>query len=276
MGRLSVELAAVAAAAVVILSGCGSNPQQDHADARARLDRESGQIILPLESYAMTGAEVKEVSHANAILIDQCLSKSGRTFPRASQDWDAIPDLPDRRYGLWSIRDAESNGYELPESSAAQGLSAQEDALGDAWWKAFQACRSEVKMFPIRGINSSPEMSPVDKGMQESFDAVLASEQFATALKAWSQCIEAQGLTPNKNERFMVPQFPQAGEEQLRVAAADVRCKEENDSVQPLADFEARQQLSYIDKHEGELKEFKTKVDETLAAARDVVTSGGR
>lgn len=275
MVRFPIGLAAVAAAAAIFLSGCGSNPQQDHADARARLDRESAQIVLPLEAYAMTASEVKEASHANAILIDRCLSKSGRTFPRAAQDWDAIPNLPDRRYGLWSVRDAESNGYELPEASEAKALSAQEDALGDEWWKAFRSCRSEVQMFPIMGINSSSEMSPVDKGMQESFDAVLASEQFANALKAWSQCVEAEGLTPNKDEKFMVPKFPQAGEEQLRVAAVDVRCKETNDSVQPLADFEARQQLSYIDKHEGEVQEYRTKVDETLTAARKVLSSGG-
>jgi hypothetical protein len=274
MVRPPIRLA-VAATAVVMLSACGSDPQRDHADARAKLDRESSQIVLPLEAYAMTASEVKDVSHANAILVDECLSKSGRTFPRATQNWDAIQAIPDRRYGLWSVQDAESNGYELPESSEAKALAAQEDSLGDEWWKAFQSCRAEVRLFPVKGINSSPEMSPVDKGMKESFDAVLASELFANTLKAWSGCIESEGLTPNTDEKFMVPKFPPAGEEQLRVAAVDVRCKETKNSVQPLADFEARQQMSYIDKHESELKGYRTQVDETLTAARKVLSNGG-
>lgn len=59
------------------LAGCGSDPQQDYSDVHARLDAQDGQIILPLEAYAMTPAEEQEVAHANALLINDCLAEGG-------------------------------------------------------------------------------------------------------------------------------------------------------------------------------------------------------
>ena len=255
------------------LAGCGSDPQQDYSDVHARLDAQDGQIILPLEAYAMTPAEEQEVAHANALLINDCLAEGGRTHLRATQDWDAIPALPDRRYGIWSRPDAEANGYELPQSPDADELNAQEEALGEDWWGAFETCQSERELIPMMGINTSMEMSPVDQGMNETFEAMIASSELATIKAEWTNCITTKGLAPNPDSTLLVPVIPASKEEQLRVAAIDVECKESLNSVQPLADYEARLQMAYIDQRESELIAYRDQVDEVLAKAREVLAT---
>lgn len=268
----------LATSLIILLIGlvsCSSAPQQDYSDVRARLNPQAGEIVLPLEAYAMTSAEVQEVAHANALLVDNCLAEGGRSHPRANQDWGTIPTLPDRRYGLWSQSDAEANGYELPESPTSDELASQEDALGDEWWDAFGDCRSDLDLFPVMGINTSAEMSPVDQGMRESFDALIASSELAASREEWTNCIVAEGLTPNPDAKVLVPSFPPPGEEQLRAAAIDVGCKQSLNSIQPLADFEARQQMAYIEQHESDLTAYRDQVDQALKAAREVLATYG-
>ncbi|WP_146187331.1 hypothetical protein [Arthrobacter sp. HMWF013] len=223
----------------------------------------------------MTSSEEQEVAHANALLLDECLAKGGRDFPRASQDWESIPNLPDRRYGVWSNADAKSNGYEFPAPPGSAELTAQEDALSESWWSAYQACQSDLNLFQPLRPNGSSQNSPVDQGMRESFEALKASVEFASALKEWTSCVTSKGLTPNPADNAMVPAFPPAGEEQLRVAAIDVECKESLNSVQPLADFEARHQMAFIARHESELTEHRAQVDKVLAEAREVLATRG-
>ncbi|MDJ0336747.1 hypothetical protein [Cryobacterium sp. PH31-O1] len=223
----------------------------------------------------MSWSEMQDVSHANALLVSDCLAVGGRQFARATQDWDSIPAIPDRRYGAWSQTDAEKNGYELPQSPQSAALTTLEDGLGDDWWEAFESCQSKVELFPIMGFNTAPDTSPVDVGMNESFTALLASSAFDSVRADWTSCIVAQGVVPDSESGVLVPEIPAAGEEQLRVAAIDVACKESLNSVQKLADVEAQGQMAYIDEHESELKAYRDKVDDVLFAVRKVLATFG-
>lgn len=223
----------------------------------------------------MGALEVRDVEHANALLTSGCLAESGRDFPRAHQDWDGLPTLPDRRYGLWSLADAEANGYEFPQAADSGSLDAQEDTFQDDWWEAAQVCLASDALFPLLGVNSAPDQSPVDRGLTESYEALLSSDLFQQTRDSWKSCIEAKGLTLHSDTRVLIPQFPPASEQQLQVAALDVGCKEELNSVQVLADFETRQQLAYIDAHEGELNAYRDRVDEVLVQAREVIATDG-
>lgn len=260
---------------VLSLTGCGSDPQQDYSGVRARLDQQTGQIVLPLEAYAMSSIEVRDVSHANALLISDCMAEGGRDFPRAMQNWDAVPVLPERPYGIWSRSDAESNGYGMPKSAEEGKIFSQEEEKDQAWWDAFNSCQSKISLFPVMGVNTSPQMSPVDQGMRESYDTLLASAEFKKIRDAWTECITAKGLTPNPESKILNPETPASGIEQLRVAAVDVGCKESVNAVQSLADFEARQQMAYKAKHESELTEYRSQADDVLAAARKVLATRG-
>lgn len=223
----------------------------------------------------MSGAEILQVSRANALTMAGCMEEAGREFPRAYQNWDAVPALPDRRYGIWSSEDAERNGYELPETPESEALLTVEDAFDDAWWQTLDRCRSESEMLPLLGVNTDPgRPSPVDQGMNDSFTSLLAGDKFREIKAAWLACIESEGLSPRPDANVLVPQFPEAGEDQIRVASIDVSCKDELNSVQTLADEETQWQLAYIDQHEGELKAYRDRVDEVLEQARAIVSSG--
>jgi hypothetical protein len=272
-----LNLAALVATAVALsLSGCTVAPAHDYSHARAELDPETGQIVLPLEAYAMNWQEFQTVNHANALLISRCMAAKGLTFPRATQDWSLIPQLPDRRYGLWAQSDAQNNGYELPASPQANQIEKQENAFGDDWWNTFRACFSKTRQLAAMGVNTSPAPSVVDNGMNESFNALLASPEFAAQRKLWERCVQSKGLTLNPDSHVLVPEFPEAGEQQLAVAAIDVDCKQKLNSVQILADWETRYQLPYIDAHEGELTAYRATVRKVLKEAQKVIaTSGG-
>lgn len=272
-GRQAAAAAAIALITVATLVGCSSGTSQAHANVRAKLDPATAQIALPLESYAMSWDEVQTVNHANAIVIAKCMAKKGLTFPRAEQDWSALTPVPDRRYGLWAPADAEANGYELPETSQSKEIQVQEDALGPDWWQDYQGCFKSQKQLPVMGVNTSPDQSVVDRGMNESFEALLSSDDFKAAREKWLTCIQGEGLAANRDARVLVPQFPSAGEEQLKVAAIDVRCKEKLNSVQTLADWEASKQSDYINGHEGELTAYRDKVKTVLAQAKKLVTT---
>lgn len=259
----------------LLLAGCASETSGTASNVRAQIDAAAGEILLPLEAYAMNQGDERDVGHANALLTNRCLNETGRNFPRATQNWDAIPAYPDRRYGVWSKKDAVANGYELPEAKDAKSLAEQEESLGEDWWAAYEKCRSDLQLFPLMGINTVMDPSPVDIGMQESFEALLASPEFARIRDEWKSCIVAAGLTPDPDSALMVPKIPTSAEDQLRVAAADVECKESQNSVQPLADFEAQKQASYIKKHESELTNYRNEVDKVLESAKKVITTNG-
>jgi hypothetical protein len=257
------------------LAGCTSTSTVEYVNAHARLDSESSQIVLPLERYAMDWQEAQTVNHANAVLVGGCMAKRGLEFPRADEDWSSISVIPDRRYGVWSEVDAENNGFELPQSAQSKKVDLQEELFGDDWWGAFHACFGNKEQLPVMAINSSPNQSIVDRGMNDSFEALLASDEFKTQRSKWKACIEAKGLAVNSQARVLVPQFPPAGEQQLKVAAIDVACKQQLNTVQVLADFETRYQLAYIDSHEGELKAYRDSAKSVLAKARKVITTDG-
>ncbi|WP_165069012.1 hypothetical protein [Marisediminicola senii] len=119
----------------------------------------------------------------------------------------------------------------------------------------------------------SPEQSIVDRGMNESYEALLASSEFAAERATWAACVERGGLSLDPDARVMVPQFPAAGEEQLRVAAVDVECKETSGVTQAVADMEAALQSRYIDANEGELDAYRETADEVTSRAQDLLTT---
>lgn len=264
----------VAIAVTTLLTSCATTPETDYSNARAQLDPATSQVELPLEKYAMDAAEVRDVEHANALLAEECMAGTGRDFPRARQNWDSLPEIPDRRYGVWTITDAQTNGYEAPISES-DSVSAVEESFDDKWWAAARSCVTEDYILELRGVNTSANESPVDRGMNESYAALMESDQFESARAAWVSCIEAEGLNPFPDAPELVPEFPAAGEEQIRIATIDVECKDKLGTVQTLADIETRDQLQYVDQHESELAAFRDEAESILDRARDIIATNG-
>lgn len=269
-------LVVVELVALAVMVGCGPSPQERYDDVHARLNRATSQINFPLESYALSPSEVRTVAHANDVRIGRCLEQTGRKLPALDRDWESIDPIPDRRYGVWSMADAQYNGYHLLKAEKrSKELAAQADNLSDGWWDAYTECRSSVNLLPRMGAYRAPDGSPVAVGMHESFDALLASDVFDRVYDQWSQCISGQGLTPNPDSTVLSPVIPKGREDQIRVATLDVRCKESLSSVQKLADYEARYQMGYIADHESVLQAYRQKADRVLERARTVIATYG-
>lgn len=274
MFRRFCYLAAIAIT-VTVSTSCGPETINEVAASRAVLNESSGEIDLPLEAYAMNSDEYRLVSHANAILVARCMQKTGRDFPRANQDWSKLTVFPDRRYGLWSMTEAEANGYEVAESSESQRVAQLEGGYAEDWWRAMYSCFDEVERLPLMGVNTTPSQpSSVDRGMLDSFNALIATDTFSEIRGFWRECIESKGISPDDSARVLVPKIPEPGESQIRIAIGDVECKQQHSVVQKLADAEAVIQAGYIRSHEAELVEYRKQADEIVAKARDIIASG--
>lgn len=260
--------------ALCALTSCGAPDIGQFGDVKAELNYEDGTVTYPLDEYALTGNDARLVDSANAVLIERCMAQSGLDFPRANAEWRSIPPTPDRMFGLWSPRIAESYGYDLPPRDEA--LSELEAAKPESWWDAYRSCHDSAEllpaMAPLTGDPNNP--SPVDRGYRESFQNTRGSSAFEDAKNAWIDCIAEQGLSAEDGP-ILVPVLPEGREQQLRVAIVDVGCKESLGTMQQIADVMAQYQAAYIDAHEGELAEFRQQAVDALNAAKEVLATSG-
>lgn len=259
-------------AASLVLSGCTSVNIGDYPDVTAKLDPEAGTVTLPLDAYAATAREGYLIEHANAVMVDHCMEKSGLDFPRADDSWDTKYIPAERRYGLWNSTEAEANGYGLPVDPVGADISHREETYPDKWWNTVEACYGSFDRIPMSVANSSDEKSPVDEGMAEARGKAQSSAEWEAAHADWVDCLSKESIKPS-DDSYFVPTLPTDMATQRTYAIADVACKEKVDFVQRLADVEAKYQAAYIDGHRPELAAFREKVDHNLKRARDVVAS---
>jgi hypothetical protein len=277
--RLNLALGVCAIViAVATLSGCAAAPNlNDYASVRAKLDPAAGTIQLPLDQYAMSARESDVVQHANALLVKGCMAKSGLEYPRATENWDTKAVPQDRRYGLWSMDMAQKFGYDLPEDSRSKAIDKIEATLPDSWWTAWNQCIDQkVKQLPLMGeLENAGHLSPVDSGIVEAHNELVASSTYSKVWSSWSDCITKAGLLPEKDKGVMAPQLPKSVESQARAAVIDVGCKQKINAIQTLADIEAKYQMAYIDQNESALVAYRSKADTVLVHARQIIAASG-
>lgn len=111
--------AAFASMGSLLLSACGDGSVTPDPDATARLDRDSGQVILPLDVYAITRADEDVMTRARLAILRSCLQPKGHNgvAPPASA---GSPE--ERPYGLWLPEFAASNGFALQPLGDAPDL----------------------------------------------------------------------------------------------------------------------------------------------------------
>ena len=115
MKRVSSAVAAGSTAVVlaVTLSGCGVGTGQPDPTATARLDRDSGQIILPLDEYLSSESTETTMTRARLAILRSCLEPKGHNGVKPPSRDDRT-ELEDRRYGLWLPDRARDHGFGLP------------------------------------------------------------------------------------------------------------------------------------------------------------------
>lgn len=90
----------------------------------------------------------------------------------------------------------------------------------------------------------------------------------------WKQCFEDQGyrIDDDMNPLSPIPPADMPQEEELRMALADVDCKEQTGAFQKMMDRRAQYQDVAIREHQSELDEYRRGLDAQMQEARDLLT----
>ena len=267
-------LASVAACAVAMAAvACASAQRAEDFDVHAQLDPDRGTMRLPLDAFALTGADAYAVTQANAALVDACMAQQGLAHPGADLAYDAVTPMPDRTFGLWSEAVARQWGFRLPPSQPPE-IEAMYEAMPDDWWEAFFPCLDSVEQLephaPLVGDPSRP--SPVDRGYREALERAQDDPRWAEARAPWVACLAESGIDVVE-PTLLVPVIPADEEAALRTALLDVECKAEHGTAQAIGDIIAQHQAAYAAAHEAELVAYRDEALATLERAREVLRS---
>lgn len=225
---------------------------------------------MPLDAYDATEMEILTALYAQDLEIRDCMAEAGLDFPVS--DRRKIPAEPYRVFGIWSEQEAARYGYEWPDPPSEDRDSQTSDAPDEpeAWYTTHDACISpQVKALSIPQPTVA-ERTAYDTGVDGADSpAVLAVK------KEWGACLSKNGVTPPTDS--WVPDGAQNVDKatEIKVALIDVRCKEETDLVQRLADIDAAAQSKVIEKKQAALVAQRQKITESVDKARAVIAAHG-
>jgi len=233
---------------VVLLTGCAAPNIDKFSGVTARLDTETSAIGYPLDDYVLVGREAQKIEQANELLSSRCVAKFGFTAPITN--WAEHLDIPNRQYGIWTMKQAINWGYALPINSTMEQekvtFSAAIDKISD---EIFRECYSKLETLPsMRPHSSRPDQpSIVDRGYIDAWNQAKGNAEWRAIGEKWVACIAQQHLKPSSGDGLM-PQFSQNDlEVQMKIALIDVGCKVSLGTVQQSADIESRYQAAYIE-----------------------------
>lgn len=253
----------------------------------AILHEEFESVRLPLDEFLPTTDEMLAVTHANDLLILDCLQQSGRDYSPAHVDWQGGSEEQfNRRYGSWSVSRAVVYGYDVPESPYEKSVMAAVAADGTPSAEQMAAesrCAKSVERLPNltedAGHSDDPTealMAVVDEGRYGGGAAASESEEFPKVRAALAECFARSGLSMSDNpSSFEVTNKPKDAEGQVRTAVAEATCHQEAKVEQTLYDIQAQYQAGYIAAHEAELAVVKQKQAEVLERAKKVIAEHG-
>lgn len=280
--KTRLTAAAFALMGSLLLSACGDGSVTPDPDATARLDRDSGQVILPLDDYAITRADEDVMTRARLAILRSCLQPKGHNgvAPPASAG-----STEERPYGLWLPEFAASNGFALQPLGDAPDLTPPPGGWSDEADPTFNAdydeCASHV-MDQMESVSGPPVSTQSAAGALavEAASLAAADPRWTGARGEWQQCLRDRGLTPEEGEGTwgsmesmallgrQDQSSPTAQREEIRIAVIEASCNELTNLTQRLGDIEAGYQAALIKGHEAALAEEKRTTEGNLEAAR--------
>lgn len=269
----------------------GGAPLTRDTSARALLDQDSGEIILPLSEYDFydSRATIDLANHANDIALAACMKKAGFAYSAASVENGPESRIGDRTYGIWNESQARLYGYGAAPSAVDAALAADSEAGGEAWNEAYEECAAQPdpEIASFTPDNAELTDSLVRRIQTEAYNAASADPAWQAARESWWQCLRDAGLDPRTgsgewssrqaNDLAAASADGVSGdkEEEIRVAYLEARCNNETGLAQTLGDLEASYQAPLIAANQAALNDLKTKNQERLAAIRDYIARNG-
>ncbi|OKH99034.1 hypothetical protein A6A06_25920 [Streptomyces sp. CB02923] len=287
---VSVRPRAVALLLLLAATGCAgaqARPAAPRPTAGPAVGAEARNLILPFDSYAQSDADLLTISSAEDVLMGDCMRARGmtwKTLPRASGE-DADPPNR-RRYGVIEPEVAHRYGYHPPPDPPASAQHEADEKARDA----ALAPRERRAAYGTDGVGGCWKESHdrLEQRIPESaeslfndlnlrlFDRSQRDAGVIRAVRAWSACMARAGLhyaTPAQaSDAPGWNKFPRVTAREIKVADADVRCKQETRLVSTWAAAEARMQRAALDRHAAALEALKTGSARWLASARAVLS----
>ncbi len=269
--------------------GCTAQPLTADQKNAPEVGEEVRALHVPLDEYMFSRLDLQTVEYAEDLLTRDCMRWLDLDWkvlpPPSSQDPDP---LNRRRYGLIEPEIAARFGYHLPppspELTARESVWAQRDRLPPAQHRAAYGddgkggCRAEARDRLRKDIPDLDQSRLYDFSA-EAFRASLENPEVVQVFGSWSACMKAKG------SRYSDPLEPFAdaaraesrrpSEQEIVVAEADVRCKQETDLVSVWSGVEERIQLDAIRSHREDFEGFMRAKNAELDAARRTLQEFG-
>ncbi|MEW9267516.1 hypothetical protein AB1207_22470 [Kineococcus endophyticus] len=217
----------------------------------------------------MNHSEQATIDLGYQLATRDCMKKDG--FDYQVVDARADPTPVDRRYGVWVENEAAQNGYETPADTPSQVKLQQLNSAAnpEGWDASHLRCGQEAAKTYI--ANSLPS----DLSAFQGYEDFMTLPQTKKVLDDWRQCLSSQNVNPPRDG--WVPSSAMSGgkENEIKIALIDVKCKEENGTVQKLADIEASLQMPKVRADEPQLVDQRKAVDDALKAANKIIAANG-
>lgn len=282
--RLVGLLSVVGVGVVATLSACsagGSPNGQGVASAvsavnvTADVDPKSGGIVLPLDRFFLSHAELADIDSAHGLAMSTCTATRGYDYGPTK----VIPEIGGQRnYGVWVMANAEQFGYELPASPAKQAALARNAdpsrALTDAQLEIIKACAQTPDALALEEISIQVHF-PLGDATTGLHDKAMASDPAKQVIAEWADCLAAKGIQRDEsggpfNIKGVTPGITESN---IRIAVQDVQCKDKVDLVRQMATIEASFQAPVVQKYAAELTDLRAQYDKLLTRARTYMTA---
>lgn len=293
---------AIAAAAVLLTSGCGATPPTQAARGTsdeptitrpARL-LDSVNLHLPVQNFMLSESQLNTVARARVVLVIRCLGRYGihvsePTAPDRS-DMYGPRSMMDRRYGITDAALAAKYGFGLGARDPSRQTKPRQPDLGPAGRTVLTGQgRSSVNglRVPDGGCLGEADRSldvgkpdGADPGLPQrlqfqSFEESKHDSRVRQVFTAWSACMASMGYQyANPLASVADPAFTGSGQataEEIKVAQADLTCKKQTNLVGVWFTVESAYQRQAISSDANAFQLAKTALDRRAATAAATV-----
>lgn len=277
---------AIALLSCTILIGCsGTNDKHiEETGGHVILDRQSGQIILPLDNYDFYGrlSNMATFNKAKNVWLKKCLNKVGYTLKLSAEKLSETEPPEERTYGLWLPDRAKKYGFDFPPQSKDERFMNEKLEHDSAWAEEFDNCQNklqETKTSFLR-VDQAYNSSLASKLASESFEQVLSDDRWREIRTGWKDCLSDSGLTPPRNDTSFVSEEAEElldsgsnlnSDELNRIAIIESTCNNQVELTERLGNLEGSIQENIIRDNIEALSNEKNEIETELSLVDEYI-----
>lgn len=285
-------LAVSCAALSLSLAGCATGGQVAEKDAyalpdvsieevkgvTAKLNFEDATVVTPIEPYLFSTRFDVEVAynHANAVLLSQCMQKSGFEYaPLKTVDWENLVPFDDRLFGLWDLDSAQQFGSELDRSRGVPKETTVE--MGQAYNDELATCATEVNSSEKFGtlLDRMKQTTIADRILGNSNRRAEESADGREASKKFAECLDKKGLVTDPDSGFVSGDYSQISKEaDIESSVGEAKCNIDTGRIQTLYNLAAQYQTAYMKDYEAQLEDVLAENTKVLDQLEAIIAGG--